>query len=603
MLIKIKCSIKELNVFHKFKNTYIILWSNQFKNIYKLSHENNNLSLKSYINEDLPFGMVFGVYGESGKNTHNIGCFVLDMSKIKSEKNYSFVSDIKDHTCNPSVTGNAHINICVQYDSPLKEINWNNKKMMNIVHVAAEKNLTWIEPYSSIGFPPINNALYKIHSPYYTTNIGVTLPSGAFCIKKTNYNEETYKKSLVSNYSRFKIALQLCNGMTTDVFVKYAEKIIQEPLEQKNKWIYEHMAQIIYTTLTMHCLHNLNYVGDYQYTKNGKQYTDRWETPREPGHSYVGDCEDCSKEIYLEYYEWLYMKTSKTEIVTFQKLLKYFVPFIVQGAVQNSSYKISTRTNNKKFLNHVWAALVPKHIVKQLLKQDINIEKDPYTVKNNFKTILLEGTGNVFPIKITKTKNKQIQRQRRMIERNIPELKFLSKCDYNTSGFYHYAVAMMSDYFWKEHGILDYTIVKDYKYGVNFDDWWSGNYVLKPNMRHDKHSKDLIHSILEYDKPIEPITYKSSINMTNNISTYIKYGYKIDDKISKESHEKIIKKLDSLKRLFYSNYYIIDHELSHWVELLFVRIKEERSLLPESSESETFISLDCNSSVPGLVLL
>ena len=78
---------------------------------------------------------------------------------------------------------------------------------------------------------------------------------------------------------------------------------------------------------------------------------------------------------------------------------------------------------------------------------------------------------------------------------------------------------------------------------------------------------------------------------------------KIDDKISKDTHEKIVNKLDSLKKLFYANYYIIDHELSHWVELLFVRIKEERSLFSESSESETFISLESSSTTPGLVLL
>ena len=207
MLLKIKCSIKTLNVYHDFKDTFIIIWSNQFKNTYKLSNLNKTLSLKTYVNNEYPVALIFGVYGISKENnTHNIGCFVLDGSKLKSEKYYNIISDIKDHTSKPVVTGNANVDLTISYDMPLKEIDWNNNKSMNIIHKAAENNLIWIEPYSANGFPAIHQSLYKIHSPYYTSNIGVTLPSGAFCIKKTHYSEESYKKSLVSNYSRFKIA-------------------------------------------------------------------------------------------------------------------------------------------------------------------------------------------------------------------------------------------------------------------------------------------------------------------------------------------------------------------------------------------------------------
>ena len=241
MLLKIKCSIKELNVFHKFNQTYIILWSNQFKNTYKLSKINKTLSLKTYINTEHPFALICGVYGESEKNTHNIGCFVLDASKLKSGHVYNIESDIKDHTSKPSITGKSKIDISIMYDFPMKEIDWNNRNSMDMVHASAEKNLTWIEPYSSIGYPPINPALYKIHSPYYTTNIGVTLPSGAFCIKKTHYNEDSYKKSLVSTYSRFKVALNLCDGTSNEEFLKYCKTIFNKDkmLDPRNKWIYD----------------------------------------------------------------------------------------------------------------------------------------------------------------------------------------------------------------------------------------------------------------------------------------------------------------------------------------------------------------------------
>ena len=249
------------------------------------------------------------------------------------------------------------------------------------------------------------------------------------------------------------------------------------------------------------------------------------------------------------------------------------------------------------------AALIPKHTVKHVLKEDLNIKKDSYTEKNYFKTLLLEGTGNVYPFKISKQSVKEINKNRKIIEKAIPSLKTTSKCDFNTSGFYHYAISMMSDYYWKEHGIIDYTIVNNNKYGVSFKDWWDGNYVLKPNMKHNKKSIELVQNILEYDKPIPPITYKSTINEKNYSSTLLRYGYKINDKQSLDIHKNILKKLKTLNKLFFVKYNIIDHECSHWVELFFVKINDEFSSMSSSESSDLRFISSGSSSSPGLILL
>lgn len=50
---------------------------------------------------------------------------------------------------------------------------------------AAEANLKWIAPFHSKGCPPIKDGLKMVHSPYYVNHMGITLPSGAFCMIPT----------------------------------------------------------------------------------------------------------------------------------------------------------------------------------------------------------------------------------------------------------------------------------------------------------------------------------------------------------------------------------------------------------------------------------
>ena len=68
---------------------------------------------------------------------------------------------------------------------------------------AAESNLTWIEGFGTKGLKPIARGLHWVHSPYYVNHLGITLPSGAFCMIKTTLDNNK-ARAIESHEQRLK---------------------------------------------------------------------------------------------------------------------------------------------------------------------------------------------------------------------------------------------------------------------------------------------------------------------------------------------------------------------------------------------------------------
>ena len=291
----------------------------------------------------------------------------------------------------------------------------------------------------------------------------------------------------------------------------------------------------------------------------------------------MGDCEDCAKEIFLEFYEWKHMKTNKPEVKAFQTILNYFIPFIVQGAVSKMSYN-AFDNNDDMFKNHLWCTLIPKYIVKKNMNNSNIFDiTTSYYDKTPFKTMLMEGTGYVFPYPTKIDKYfKQTSRYKTTLIKRVPELSKCSTIDYNTTGFYKYVIAMFTDHF-KNKGILDYTLVHNYKYGISFENWWNGEYEIYANTVHSKNTMKLISEAISYDKPIKPLTYKSYVDQLHpyiDDGSSIKYGYCVrtdKDLAFHESLHKKIKKNAYIEALFDVSTHLINHSYCYWVEWVFNR--------------------------------
>ena len=163
---------------------------------------------------------------------------------------------------------------------------------------AAESNLRLIQGFGSRGLPPVAGpGLLKIHSPYYVNHMGMTLPSGAFCMIPTTVHKEQITKAIESHKQRFHVCLSR-NNMSAESFQHNVQQLVSGGL----KAIHLKCLCVLADTLTLHTRIVITYTPDVIHTNRVKG-TERWEIPREPTEdgttlSFVGDCEDFARETY-----------------------------------------------------------------------------------------------------------------------------------------------------------------------------------------------------------------------------------------------------------------------------------------------------------------
>ena len=465
---------------------------------------------------------------------HTVVFSVFDISKLKSNVKHTISSKILDNTSQHQYNAMIHVTFKCNYKQTFPPISILNKA--DTIHNAAESNLNLIKPYSNIGLEPVTNVLNRIHSPFYTSNLGFQLPSGAFLL---DCGSETI---LESHLTRLKTAIK-CTGNTEDFFITNANEL--------DKHI-ESVLVILHRTLTMHALHCVKYVSDVSFDENdNKIETDRWECPRFDSNSFVGDCEDCSKEIFVEIDEWNRFKSDNPLVLAMQHVLSFYIPVVIQGCVKiQGEYK-----------NHIWSALISKHEFHKNLSCTLDIERKKY-----LPTVLLEGTGSTYPLFLNKSRRKNMKRDIKKIKKYIHGI---NEMDVTPFGFYKYVVACMTPK-WKKNGIIDFVYTKNNKYGVTFKNWWKGNYNISPACRHSKHVMKSIDEIVRYDRPIHPLTYSTNLSSSFGIaksfsSCNIVFGYKLKS-VTDKHHVDMVKVAKKINKTFTMYGNVIDHGISLWSE-------------------------------------
>ena len=60
--MKIHLQILELDLFHKFKSTFMVAWTNQTRAIYRLDQQHPIIIMDTKCNSTVPLGLVLGVW-------------------------------------------------------------------------------------------------------------------------------------------------------------------------------------------------------------------------------------------------------------------------------------------------------------------------------------------------------------------------------------------------------------------------------------------------------------------------------------------------------------------------------------------------------------
>ena len=399
---------------------------------------------------------------------------------------------------------------------------------------AAESNLTWISPFGSMplgtkGLPGIKPGLQQVHSPYFRNNLGVTMPSGAFCLIPTTIDSHSQRKlAILSHKDRLDVTLAR-NLMSGEKFVV----LVQDMFE--NGVLHNSLFTVLADTVTLHSRQIINYTPDVQLTKAGKKDIgeESWDIPRynkEHGSkkSFKGDCEDFAREVQQqckEIMEWITPKIDGSSIESLSALLHLYVPTMEQGAVDSSAHSIY-QDAPAPFKNHIYAGLHPRiHFESKIVgKQKISLEhlyeKWP---KQSWEYLLpklhLESTANV----VADIESKELsQKKRNRINRaqqKYPSLYSAKYADdglnlYHESNFYKYPIAFMSHVF-AEQGFIDFTYVNvDMKnYGVDIYDYFQGKYHFVPSTKHSADVMAKIKHMLKMERKIPPILYRSEVRV------------------------------------------------------------------------------------------
>ena len=385
--------------------------------------------------------------------TQYLGSALLDLSQVSLKEYHLTLTDSSSRP--PLKTGYCTISFkCVP--SLNTHLNCQGKNVVAQMFQEAEANLRFISPFNSKGLKGIKKGLKMVHSPYYINHMGVTLPSGAFCMMKTMINKKS--KALQSHCERLQVSLKR-NHISEDDFVLIVADMMTGSIRSKHM----RCLTVVADTLTLHARCNINYTPDVQLLPKSKG-TERWEVPREPtlggGTSYTGDCEDFAREVYQQAKEirkWVIPKINGNILESMSAILHMYVPTIEQGAV-DSSFHSKYIKYWAAYRNHIWAALHPRHafVTKCRPSLPVNYTRWPKQLcESNLPMLHLEGTGDVFPMvtnglppgyiaRINKKKDSVIQQ--------FDQLSMLSTPDFSLqmnhrSNFYKYAIACMTDVF------------------------------------------------------------------------------------------------------------------------------------------------------------
>ena len=394
---------------------------------------------------------------------------------------------------------------------------------------AAESNLTWIRPFGKNGLPGIEPGLQQVHSPYFRNHLGVTMPSGAFCLIPTTIDSHSQRKlAILSHKDRLDVTLAR-NLMTADIFVGSVRDMFQ------NGVLHNSLFTVFADTVTLHSRQIINYTPDVQLTGAGlkDKGTESWDIPRynkEHGSkkSFKGDCEDFAREVLQqckEIMEWIPPKIGGSPIESLSALLHLYVPTMEQGAVDSSAHSIY-QDEPAPFKNHIYAGLHPRiHFESKIVgEQKISLEhlyeKWP---KQSWEYLLpklhLESTANV----VADIESKELSQKKRdrinRAQQKYPSLYSAKYADdglnlYHESNFYKYPIAFMSHVF-AEQGFIDFTYVNvDMKnYGVDIYDYFQGKYHFVPSTKHSADVMAKIKHMLKMERKIPPILYRSEVRV------------------------------------------------------------------------------------------
>lgn len=491
-------------------------------NIFEPSSIHYDISMKNMVE----LGLVCQMFCErenddSDKVTQFLGSAVMDVSTVQRNKKYTLV--LRDASCRPSVrVGQVSLNVTTALSSKLLPLKIQTPDCSRVLYDAAEANLKWIGGFGARGLDPIVHGLRLVHSPYYVNHMGVTLPSGAFCMIPFDHDNKR-DHALESYRGRLRIALAR-NVMQSDYFCS----VVHDLHSSKSiKSRHLRCLSVVADVLTLHARMDIHYTPDVILAANPKG-TERWEIPREPtkdnGISYTGDCEDFAREVFQhskELREWVTPKLSNDPLECMVAILHLYVPTIEQGAVDSSAHT-KYITYAAEYRNHIWAALHPRSHWKTKcsgrLKLDSLYEKWPeYDCEQTLPLLHLEGTGEVYPV-VTQRKPgyiTKLQREKNMLEQRYSCLSSMYTPDMglqcnHSSTFYKYAIACMTDIF-KDQGVIDFTYVSKNKYGVPIYDWARGKYSFRPSVKHSTKTMACISHMMTLERRIRPILTVSKI--------------------------------------------------------------------------------------------
>jgi len=475
---------------------------------------------------------------DSDRVTQFLGSAVMDLSTAKHNKNYTLV--MRDSSCRPHVrVGQVTLNVTTKLSQALTPLKIQTPNCSRTLYDAAESNLNWIGGFGPRGLDPIVHGLKLVHSPYYVNHMGVTLPSGAFCMIPFGHNNKK-KEALQSYRDRLKVALAR-NVMQPEYFCSVIHDL-HNNISIKSRHL--RCLSVVADALTLHARLDIHYTPDVILLPKPKG-TERWEIPREPAMddtlSFTGDCEDFAREVYQhskEMREWVEPKLSNDPLECMVAVLHLYVPTIEQGAVDSSAHS-KYITYAAEYRNHIWAALHPRSHWKNKCTNNFSMnslyEKWPERVCENTLPLLhLEGTGEVYPV-VTHRKPgyiSKLQHKKDVLEDNYPQLTRMYTPDMalqcnHSSTFYKYDIACMTDVF-KDQGVIDYTYVTKNKYGVPIYDWARGKYKFRPSATHSKQTMECISHMMTLERPIRPILTTSEIIKAPTIKEgyFLRYGQK-----------------------------------------------------------------------------
>lgn len=498
---------------------HLYLSSNSSPRTYTLENSGETNTFK-LLEDQKTLGLVVMLFcsrknDDGQKVTQFLGSALMDLSECE-KKNYQLT--IRDSSSRPPIqTGRVSISIKEAPDD-LKHLKCQQSNIIPQMFNAAEANLKWIAPFHSKGYPPIKDGLKLVHSPYYINHMGITLPSGAFCMIPTD--ETNREKAVQSHGARLKVTLRRHN-MHPDTFKTNIANMLTGEMKSKHL----RCLHIIADTLTLHPRTNIHYTPDVQMGPVPKG-TERWEVPREPSldeHlSFTGDCEDFAREVYQqakEIREWVTPSLSAGELEAMSAVLQMYVPTIEQGAVDSSAHS-KYITYWAPFRNHIWAALHPRHAFVKKCAYDIKVDYDKWpkqVCESKLPLVHLEGTGDVFPVVTQRNPGfiSRLNNKKKQVLFQYPELGMLSTQDLSLqvehkSSFYKYAIACMTDIY-SNQGLLDFTYITQGKYGVSIYDWARGNYKFRPSTKHSTDSMNNIRELIRLERPIAAITEKASV--------------------------------------------------------------------------------------------